>query len=167
MTIYELLKKDHRTVKGLFKKLKKAKGEEAKTIFNDIKAELIVHATAEEECFYAPLRTASQEEGEELAWEGKEEHHVVALLLNELAVLQPDTEAWTAKVTVLEEMIDHHVEEEESEIFSAAREVFSTKEAQDMAKEMKTLKMTYEVKIPQLLKKHVELFKDPKKSESF
>lgn len=147
MTIYEFLKKDHREVSKLFKKAKKAYAsdpQEAFKIFEDIKKELLAHAKAEETVFYTPLKDATQEENidstEDVTLEGYEEHHMIALLIKELSMLSCFDEAWGAKLNVLSEMVDHHVKEEETDIFKKARAVFTWQQARDICKEMRSLK---------------------------
>ncbi|WP_374073471.1 hemerythrin domain-containing protein [Bdellovibrio bacteriovorus] len=171
MLIYELLKNDHREVKKMFEKIKDCLEDEdlskAETIFDTLKTELAAHAKAEEEVFYEPLRIASRdEEGEDLAWEGNEEHHVISLLLNELSRMDVDDKDWKAKLTVLSEIVDHHVEEEEGEIFKEAKKCFSDEEAREIAKNMEELKDLYKDRIDEALSEDVEILMHPMRSAS-
>ncbi|WP_413942798.1 hemerythrin domain-containing protein [Bdellovibrio sp. HCB-162] len=147
MEIYELLKKDHKEVKSLFHKIEDALEEEdfdeVESLFSEVRDQLTAHSKAEAEVFYQPLKMIAEEEGEELAWEGEEEHHVVALVLNELSRISVDEEPWKAKFTVLTELVNHHVQEEEGEIFKAAKRYFSSDDAEEMAENMESLKQTY------------------------
>ncbi|MBI5444735.1 MAG: hemerythrin domain-containing protein, partial [Deltaproteobacteria bacterium] len=83
------------------------------------------HMKGEEKAFYA--RLASQEGAKEHALEGFEEHHAAELVLTELKKTSPSDERFHAKVTVLHEMIEHHIQEEEKELFKDARR-FMTKD---------------------------------------
>jgi hypothetical protein len=161
MTIYELLKKDHKEVSALFKKLENCmenKSEQSGEIFNTIKEELLAHAAAEEEVFYAPLKARSEADEDKMSInEAYQEHHVVALLINEMSRMEINSEEWCAKAVVLSEIVEHHVEEEESEVFEKARKILSRKEAQDMAIEMQEKKEQYKGKIEDVLKKALEI----------
>ncbi len=112
MLIYDLLKKDHREVKSLFEEIKSNLEDEnfneVEALFETLRTELTAHAKAEQEVFYEPLKASTErEEGEDVSWEGEEEHHVIALLLNELSRLEVNGEDWKAKLTVLSEIVDH------------------------------------------------------------
>jgi hemerythrin superfamily protein len=72
--------------------------------------------------------------------EGFEEHHVVKMLLNELGSVPVDTEQWTAKFKVLKENVEHHVEEEEGEMFQKARQVLDEDEINSLGEQMEELK---------------------------
>ncbi len=164
--IYELLEKDHREVQSLLQQIEDALEDEdfdhAEDLFQKAKAELTAHSKAEEEVFYEPLKVVSlEEEGEELAWEGEEEHHVVALLLNELSRLGADEDAWKAKLKVLSELVDHHIEEEEGEIFEEARKCFSDEDAEEIAENFEELKETYLSMVDEALAADIEIFNNP------
>jgi hemerythrin-like domain-containing protein len=111
-------------VEKLFKRFEKA-GPRAHTqkrqIVDRIIEELSVHAAIEEQVFY-PVARATVADTEDIALESLEEHHVVKWTLSELADMDPTHERFDAKVTVLIEMVRHHVEEEESEFFPKVRE---------------------------------------------
>jgi hemerythrin-like domain-containing protein len=126
MDAIALIKADHQTVETLFKQFEQAKeaGDKGRAqLVERISTELEVHAQIEEEIFYPRLRAKAEEDGKELVAEAFEEHHLVKILLGELAGLGPDDEAFDAKVTVLMENVRHHVEEEESEMLPQAGEV--------------------------------------------
>ena len=120
----ELLTADHKSVKGLFQTFEKIKGREGS---DDEKAELVqricseltVHATVEEEIFYPAVREAIDDE--DLMDEADVEHAGAKDLIAQLESASPGDDHYDAKVTVLGEMIDHHVKEEEGEMFPKAR----------------------------------------------
>ncbi len=118
-TPIELLKQDHATVQSLFKKFAKVKDAKRKEkIVRTAIEELKIHMAVEEELFYPAVREEfSEDEMEELMDEAMEEHHVVKLLIQELDEMGPEDERFNAKFTVLAENIQHHIQEEESEIF--------------------------------------------------
>ena len=72
--------------------------------------------------------------------EGFEEHHVVDLLMSELEAMDVDDESWGAKAIVMKENIEHHIEEEEGEMFKAARQVFDRDELEDLGRRMEQRK---------------------------
>jgi len=118
----ELLEKDHRTVEKAFKSFENAgTSAEKKTIAQQIIADLRVHTTIEEEIFYPVTRRKVDAEGKEMLAEAFEEHHVIKMLLDELEQMGSVNEQFEAKMTVLQENVEHHVEEEENELFPDAK----------------------------------------------
>ncbi len=141
MDAFELLKKDHEKVAGIFEKLDATTERGVKTreeLFTQLKQELDVHTRIEEEIFYPVLKQAK--ETEDLTLEAYEEHNVVKQLLTELEELSKDDETWGAKLTVLKENVEHHVEEEEGELFDGAREVLSREQIEDLGTRMEEAK---------------------------
>jgi hemerythrin superfamily protein len=117
MDAIELLEADHRKVEKLFKEFEKAEEpDEKEQIVKQVIMELKVHTKIEEEIFYPQIEEAIKE-GEELMNEAREEHHVVDLVIAELENMSPDDERYDAKFTVMMENVQHHIEEEEEEIF--------------------------------------------------
>jgi hypothetical protein len=119
----ELLKKQHREVKALFKSAKKAAPGERREILDEIAAKLAHHMNIEETIFYPAVKEIGTKKTDELVPEAYEEHHVVTLVLSEFPRLDPEDERFEAKMTVLDELIEHHVEEEEKEMFPAAEKL--------------------------------------------
>lgn len=117
-----LLKEDHRTVEDLFAQFEKASGEGRKqTLVTQICLELSVHAKIEEEIFYPACEGKVDED---LLKEAFVEHDGAKLLIAEILAGEPSDEFYDAKVTVLQEQIEHHVEEEEKRLeglFAQAR----------------------------------------------
>jgi hypothetical protein len=117
-----LLKQDHRTVEDLFAEFEKASGSGRKEkIARQICLELSVHATIEEEIFYPACEGKIEED---LIKEAYVEHDGAKVLIAEIMAGSPDSEYYDAKVTVLQEQIEHHVEEEEKRMegmFAQAR----------------------------------------------
>ena len=117
-----LLKQDHRTVEELFEKFEKASGYERKRkLAEEICLELSVHAQIEEEIFYPACEGKVDEH---LLKESYVEHDGAKVLIAEIVSGSPDDEFYDAKVKVLSEEIEHHVEEEEKRLeglFAQAR----------------------------------------------
>jgi hemerythrin superfamily protein len=121
MKATDLLKKQHRDVKQLFKKLERTESaSERRQLMTEIAQELQVHTKIEEELFYPAMRDVPSKKAEEMVSEALEEHHVVDLVLNELPQVDPEDERFEAKMTVLSELVLHHADEEEKEMFKLA-----------------------------------------------
>jgi len=120
----KLLKDDHQKVKKLFREFEAA-GEKAYQkkgkIAGQIFEELEVHAAIEEEIFYPAVDAKADKEGKAVLKEAEEEHHVVHVLLGELKAMDVQDEYFVAKMTVLIENVEHHIEEEETEMLPDAR----------------------------------------------
>ena len=141
MDVFGLLKADHERVAEMLQKIEGTteRAEKGRTeTFTRLKAELDLHATIEEKIFYPALEDA--EETRDIALEAYEEHRLVKQLLGELEREPKDTEQWTAKFTVLKENIEHHVEEEEGEMFKKARQVLSEEQIQTLGEQVEQAK---------------------------
>jgi len=137
MDPFELLKKDHETVSKLFKRIESASGRVKLIRFRKLKTELDLHAHIEETIFYPALKNA--EESRDIALEAYEEHKQVKALLAAIAEISPEDESYSAKIKVLKEDIEHHVEEEEGEMFPDARKYLRDK-LQDLGAQMRARK---------------------------
>jgi hemerythrin superfamily protein len=139
-----LLKADHREVEELFAKFEGASGDGKKQkIAEQICTELKIHTTIEEEIFYPAYRDAvKKKDDRELYQEALEEHHVVDLVLPELKASNPAGEIFGAKAKVLKELIEHHADEEEEEMFPKARKVLGAARLRDLGGRMETRKRT-------------------------
>ena len=118
MNVLELLKEDHRKVEELFTSFKEADGRSRKGIVDEALNALEIHSTIEEKLVYPAIRKATDEK--DMVAEANEEHHVVKFLIKELRKMKASAEGYKAKFTVLSELVKHHVEEEEEEMFPQA-----------------------------------------------
>ena len=137
MDAIAMLKNDHDKVKKLLTELETTTERGVKTreeLFATIKGELTIHEAIEEEIFYPALK--SHPKAKDIVLEGYEEHHVVDLLMGELESLDVSDETWGAKAMVMKENIEHHIEEEEGEMFRQARQVFDRQELEDLGARM-------------------------------
>ena len=140
MNAFQLLKEDHQKVSGLFQQIEPTTERAEKTrteLFARLREELDIHAKVEEAVFYPAIKQAA--ETREIVLEGFEEHHVIKMLLGELGSVPVDTEQWTAKLKVLKENVEHHVEEEE-EMFQKARQVLSEEEINRLGAQMEEMR---------------------------
>jgi hypothetical protein len=137
MDALTLLKTDHDKFKKLLAELESTteRGEKTRTeLFATIKGELTVHESIEEEIFYPALMDMAKTR--EITLEAYEEHHVVDLLMGELEDLDVTDPSWGAKATVMKENIEHHIEEEEGEMFQKTRQVFDKDELDELGQRM-------------------------------
>ena len=122
MNALELMKSDHDKLKTLFDEALANQDPGARPkLLQQIRAELIAHERMEEDVFYPALR-AGGEKAKEIVLEGYEEHHVIDVILDELLEVPEEAEHWEAKLKVLKENLEHHIEEEEGEMFTRARQ---------------------------------------------
>jgi hemerythrin superfamily protein len=143
MDAIALLEADHQKVKGLLSELESTTERGVKTrseLFATIKGELTLHEIVEEEIFYPELK--AHPKAQDIVLEGYEEHHVVDLLMGELEALDVSDETWGAKALVMKENIEHHIEEEEGEMFSKARQIFDNSELDDLGQRMEARKQS-------------------------
>ena len=137
MDAIQLLKADHDKVKRLLTELESTTERGVKTrteLFATIKGELTLHEIVEEEIFYPALK--SHPKAKDIVLEAYEEHHVVDVLMGELESLDVSDETWGAKAIVMKENIEHHIEEEEGEMFQKARQVFDRAELDELGRVM-------------------------------
>jgi iron-sulfur cluster repair protein YtfE (RIC family) len=107
-------------------------------LFAKVRRELEIHETIEEEIFYPALK--EHPKAKDIVLEGIEEHHVVDGIVAELDVVPVEDETWGAKLTVMKENVEHHMEEEESDMFPKARTVFDEDELEDLGTRMQERK---------------------------
>lgn len=138
MDPFELLKADHRKVEQLFTELESASGKQKLQVFAQIKTELELHTHIEEKVFYPALE--EPEETHDLALEAYEEHAVVKDLLKQLGRARAANDEWEAQAKVLQENVEHHVEEEENELFPKAESALGEEELEELGDRMEAEK---------------------------
>ena len=141
MDVYKLLHEDHQKVKSLLKELEDTTEKAEKTrdrLIREVEMELTIHSEAEEKFFYPRLQAKS--ETKDLAYEAIEEHKVVKTLLTELVSEPKGTAEWSAKLSVLKENVEHHIEEEEGELFTKAKRVLARDDAEAIAETIEAFK---------------------------
>ena len=146
MDAIALLKKDHKQVKELFRRFEQV-GERAQKkkheIGSQILDELDAHAAIEEEIFYPAVATKAPKDLKDTLLEGIQEHHVVHVLINELRAMDGSEEEYAPKLTVLIENVEHHIEEEESELLPEAKKVLGD-DVQELGARMAERKAQFE-----------------------
>lgn len=143
MNAIELLKSDHAVVADLFKKVKATDESEHPALFEKIRAELEVHTHIEEVIFYPKLKADGKKELVDITLEGIEEHHQVKLFLRELSALADESEKFEPKLTVLIEDVEHHVEEEETEMFPMVEDQFDADTLDELGAAMEAEKGSF------------------------
>jgi iron-sulfur cluster repair protein YtfE (RIC family) len=144
--IYQVLKEDHKVVKALCKKLDdttERSHKERLELLTKLKETLLPHARAEEKIFYEPLKESEVKDADDLAFEGYEEHWVADKLIAELEKTETADKRWGALMSVLKEALEHHIEEEEEDMFKKGHKSFDRDVAQAMAEEFIELKKKY------------------------
>ena len=139
-----LLKADHKKVKGLLEQLEATTERGAakrKKLLTRIDTELKAHTSIEETIFYPAFRDAvRKKEDREMYFEAVEEHHVVKLVLPEIAATDPSSEEFGAKAKVLKELVTHHAKEEERDMFPEAKKALSKDELEQLGEQMQASK---------------------------
>jgi hemerythrin HHE cation binding domain-containing protein len=137
MNALTLLEDDHTKMRRLLDELESTTERGLKVraeLYSTIKGELTIHELIEEEIFYAALKRHPK--ARDIVLEGYEEHHVVDLVMAELDDLPVDDESWGAKATVMKENVEHHMEEEEGDMFKTARSIFDRAELEELGERM-------------------------------
>jgi hemerythrin-like domain-containing protein len=134
MDAFQLLKADHQKVAQLFDQLESASGKAKLQVFEQIKTELELHTHIEETIFYPAVE--KPKETHDLTLEAYEEHDVVKKLLREMGRARTANEEWEAQAKVLRENVEHHVEEEENELFPKADDVLSEDQIETLGDRM-------------------------------
>ena len=137
-----LLKKDHENVKRLLNQLERANNRDTqRNLFARIDRELQAHTRIEEEIFYPAFKNAAKGESQrEQYFEAVEEHHVVDMVLPEMRTSILSKEVFSAKAKVLKDLVEHHIEEEEDQMFPRARKTLGSDRLRDLGARMRTRK---------------------------
>jgi hemerythrin-like domain-containing protein len=139
-----LLKEDHKNVKELLKRLEETSDRstsQREKLLTQVENEVKVHTTIEEEIFYPAFKEAIRSKSDaHLYFEALEEHHVVDLVMSEIKGTDTDSEEFAAKAKVLKDLIEHHAEEEETEMFPKARKAMGAARLRELGQEIEERK---------------------------
>jgi hemerythrin-like domain-containing protein len=139
----KLLKDDHERVKKMLEEIDSTTERAEKTRTEGLatlKQELTIHEAIEEEIFYPALKDHAKTR--EIALEAYEEHGVVDMIMSEIEQTPVEDETWMAKFTVMKENLEHHIEEEEGEMFKQARQVFDKETLEELGEQMQARKQS-------------------------
>jgi hemerythrin superfamily protein len=143
-----MLKSDHATVKRLLRELSETSERALKqreSLVSQIERELKTHAQIEEEVFYPAFKAASRNtDAEDLFYEATEEHHVADMVLPALKAANPKSHEFKAKAKVLKDLIEHHIKEEETQMFQVARQLFDEDQLRELGDLMQDRRDTIE-----------------------
>lgn len=134
-----LLKKDHQLVQDLLQKLESSSGRASRSrdsLLSEIDQELKTHSLIEEEIFYPAFKeSVTKKDQQKLYFEAKEEHHLVDVVLGEFEDAE-DNDSFSAKCKVLKDLVEHHIEEEEREMFPMAKKAMDLATLKDLGERM-------------------------------
>ena len=144
MDAIELLKSDHKKVRDLLGQLTDTTSRAEKTrtdLLEKIRMELEAHTTIEEEIFYPAFREAGKKDEEEMYFEALEEHRAAGdLVLPDLLKTEVTSEKFSGRAKVLKELIEHHADEEEKEMFPKAKQLLDKQQLQELGERMQQRK---------------------------
>ncbi|PWC77160.1 hemerythrin domain-containing protein [Azospirillum sp. TSH64] len=127
--IFARIKTDHDTIRSLLDKTEKANGS-GRAVFEELQRELWAHSKVEEGVFYASLKKVKEAKSETV--EGLNEHHLINGLLDELNAMKTTDSGWKEKLQVLGELVRHHLDEEEEELFEEAKDALDDDRAAEL-----------------------------------
>jgi hemerythrin superfamily protein len=133
MNAIDLLKSQHREVSKLFSKIEKASASDKAELFDQIADKLAVHAAIEEHHFYPAVKAKRTED---ILLESLEEHLGIKRVIADLMEVDAEDETFDAKVKVLKEQVEHHVKEEESDLFPKVKKLFDKEQLEAIGQEM-------------------------------
>lgn len=132
MKATDYLKTHHREIESLFEQIEEADGREKKSLFAELAEKFDAHAKIEETIFYPAGRGVD----EDMTLEAYEEHAVTKAAIKKILKTRVNDETYMAKITVLKEMIEHHVEEEEEEFFPECEQKLGDEKMQQLGEEL-------------------------------
>ncbi|MEO7072653.1 MAG: hemerythrin domain-containing protein [Rhodanobacter sp.] len=144
MDAIQLLKSDHQKVKELLTELADTTTRAVKKrsdLLEQIRVNLKAHTTIEEEIFYPAFKKAGEKDEARMYYEAMEEHRAAGdLVLPDLLNTATDSENFSGRAKVLKELVEHHVKEEEDDMFKAARKLLSRDELKELGQRMEQRK---------------------------
>lgn len=147
MNAIELLEADHKRVKAILAKLSESteRGIKRRTqLLAELEMEITVHTEIEEQILYPAFKQAGGKEEDVMYYEAKEEHRTVdSLVLPDLKTTDPATPEFTGRLKVVKELLEHHIEEEETEMFPKARKLLKKAELEALGEQMEAFKASY------------------------
>ncbi|MDO7896127.1 hemerythrin domain-containing protein [Pseudomonas citrulli] len=147
MNAIDLLKADHERVKAILTQLSESTDRAIKKrtdLLAKLEMEVTIHTRLEEEILYPAFKEAGGKEEAEMYYEAKEEHRTVdSLVLPDLKTTDPSQPEFAGRVKVVKELLEHHIEEEEKEMFPQARKVLGKAKLDALGAEMETMKAQY------------------------
>ena len=144
MNAIDLLKADHQTVKTILAQLSESTDKAIKKrtdLLDKLEMEISIHTKLEEEILYPAFKAAGTKEQDVMYFEAKEEHRTVdSLVLPDLKQTDPGTPEFAGRVKVVKELLEHHIEEEETEMFPQAKKLLGKSRLDDLGEQMDAMK---------------------------
>jgi len=144
MNAIDLLKADHQTVKTILAQLSESTDKAIKKrtdLLDKLEMEISIHTKLEEEILYPAFKEAGTKEQDVMYFEAKEEHRTVdSLVLPDLKQTDPGTPEFAGRVKVVKELLEHHIEEEETEMFPQAKKLLGKSRLDDLGEQMEAMK---------------------------
>lgn len=126
--VLEEIKNEHEKFRDLIQKIENETGESKKSLFETLKMDVTAHHKAEEAVLFPDVKSKSDEEGKDIVLEMIEEHNLGTYQMSLLDRTSVDNDTWDAKFSVLKEVLTHHMDEEEKELFKQAKKVLTQDE---------------------------------------
>src|SRR5438045_1285822 len=143
MNAIQLLKKDHETAEGMFGQIRAASAQQRWALWTKLEPELKVHEQIEESGLYGPVAQEVGSKDEKLK-EWQQHHHgevgELESMIKEIGGLDAASEAWMKKVEKLQEMLEHHIQEEEGDIWPRIEKAWDRSRLEQAGQQMETLK---------------------------
>jgi len=144
MNAIDLLKADHEKVKGILSHLSESTDRALKKrvdLLDKLEMEITIHTQLEEQILYPAFKEAGGKEQDEMYYEAKEEHRTVdSLVLPDLKSTDPSTPEFAGRVKVVKELLEHHIEEEETEMFPQAKKLLGKAKLEELGEQMEVMK---------------------------
>lgn len=147
MNAIDLLKADHERVKAILTQLSESTERAVKKrtdLLAKLEMEISIHTRLEEEILYPAFKQAGGKDEAQMYYEAKEEHRTVdSLVLPDLKATDPSTPEFSGRAKVVKELLEHHIEEEEKEMFPQAKKLLGKAKLDTLGAEMETMKAQY------------------------
>lgn len=147
MNAIDLLKADHQKVKAILAQLSESTERATKKrveLLDKLEMEISIHTKLEEEILYPAFKEAGAKEQDIMYFEAKEEHRTVdSLVLPDLKQTDPGTPEFSGRVKVVKELLEHHIEEEETAMFPQAKKLLGKAKLDDLGAQMEAMKASY------------------------
>jgi hemerythrin superfamily protein len=146
MDIRELLRQDHQEALQLAAQIEQTDDTaQAKQLFEQLREAVVKHARGEERIVYPALEDSGDEEAGELAREAAVEHELVDLLFERMTRMRTASDNWKARASVVKELLEHHIEEEQNEVFQKLGEILDAEELEEMGERFEGYKSRYKM----------------------
>lgn len=147
MNAIDILKADHERVKTILTQLNDSTERAVKKraeLIAKLEMEITLHTKLEEEILYPAYKKAGGKEQEKMYYEAKEEHRTVdSLVLPDLKATDPGSVEFSGRAKVVKELLEHHIEEEETEMFPQAKKLLGKAQLDELGAQMESMKASY------------------------